>query len=83
MQVRVKEGLGRADIHGRGAVMGTEHQGLSKRLQLDLEMETIKVVTLSLGSRLITNSISVSGRKGGEWQHPVLVGQCSGELLKA
>lgn len=46
-QVRVKEGLGRADIHGCWAVMGNEHQGLCKML---LEMKTIKVVTLSLES---------------------------------
>lgn len=46
----MKEGLGRADIHGCWAVMGNEHQGLCKMLQLDLEMKTIKVVTLSLES---------------------------------
>lgn len=80
MQVRVKEGLGRADIRGHWALMGNEHQGLSKMLQLDLEMKT--VVALCLGSRLITKSISISGRKAGEWQRPVFVGQCSGELLK-
>lgn len=50
MQVRVKKGLGRADIHGPWAVMGNEHWELSKMLQLDLEMRTIKVVTLSLES---------------------------------
>lgn len=30
--------------------MGDEHQGLAEMLWLDLEMKTIKVVTLSLGS---------------------------------
>lgn len=50
MQVRVKEGLGRAGIPGLWAVMGNEHQEPSKMLQLDLEMKMINVVTLSLGS---------------------------------
>lgn len=30
--------------------MGNEHRELTEMLQLDLEMKTIKVVTLSVGS---------------------------------